>query len=41
MSSQHVVFVCEHGAAKSVLAAIEFNRMAEARGAPMRAIFRH
>lgn len=35
-----VVFVCEHGAAKSVLAAAEFNALAEARGAPVRAIAR-
>ena len=40
MTPRHVVFVCEHGAAKSVLAAIEFNRLAEARGASMRAIAR-
>ncbi len=37
---QRVVFVCEHGAAKSVLAATEFNVLAEARGAPARAVAR-
>lgn len=40
MSSGHVVFVCEHGAAKSVLAALEFNWLAEARGTSMRAMAR-
>ena len=37
---QRVVFVCEHGAAKSVLAATEFNLLAEARGVPVRALAR-
>lgn len=37
---QRVVFVCEHGAAKSVLAATEFNVLAEARGALVRALAR-
>ena len=40
MTPGHVVFVCEHGSAKSVLAAIEFNRWAEARGTSMRAVAR-
>jgi len=35
-----VVFVCEHGAAKSVVAAAEFNHLAEARHLPYRAIAR-
>jgi hypothetical protein len=39
-STQHVLFICEHGAAKSVLAAAQFNRMAAERGLPIRAIAR-
>jgi arsenate reductase (thioredoxin) len=35
-----VVFVCEHGAAKSVVAAAYFNEAAAARGLPARAIAR-
>jgi hypothetical protein len=35
-----VLFVCEHGAAKSVLATAEFNRLAEQRGLPWRAAAR-
>lgn len=35
-----VVFVCEHGAAKSVIAATYFNRLAAERGLPYRATFR-
>jgi protein-tyrosine-phosphatase len=35
-----VVFVCEHGAAKSVIAAAHFNRLATERGLPFRAISR-
>src|SRR5436305_9645372 len=35
-----VVFICEHGSAKSVIAAAHFNRIAEARGLPYRAISR-
>ncbi len=35
-----IVFVCEHGAAKSVIAATEFNRLAEEKGLPERAISR-
>ena len=35
-----VVFVCEHGAAKSVVATAYFNRLAAERGLPFRATFR-
>jgi arsenate reductase len=35
-----VVFVCEHGAAKSVVAAAHFNRLAKERGLPFRAVSR-
>jgi arsenate reductase (thioredoxin) len=35
-----VVFVCEHGAAKSVIAAAYFNKLAADRGLPWRAVFR-
>ena len=35
-----VLFVCEHGSAKSVVAAAHFNRLAEARGIATRAISR-
>jgi arsenate reductase (thioredoxin) len=35
-----VVFVCEHGAAKSVVATAYFNKLAAERGLPFRAIFR-
>ena len=35
-----IVFVCEHGAAKSVVAAAEFNCLAEERHLPYRAIAR-
>jgi protein-tyrosine-phosphatase len=35
-----VLFVCEHGSAKSVVAAAHFNRIAVARGLPFRAISR-
>jgi len=35
-----ILFVCEHGAAKSVIAAAEFNRLAKERGLPYRAIAR-
>lgn len=35
-----IVFVCEHGAAKSVIAAAEFNRRAEENGLPHRAVSR-
>ncbi len=33
-----VVFVCEHGSAKSLVAASHFNRLAEARGLSIRAV---
>lgn len=39
-ASNQVVFVCEHGAAKSVIAAAYFNKLAEERGLPQRAIAR-
>ena len=35
-----ILFVCEHGSAKSVIAAAHFNRMAETRGLPYRAVSR-
>lgn len=35
-----VVFVCEHGAAKSIVAAAHFNRLARERGLNLRAIAR-
>jgi protein-tyrosine-phosphatase len=35
-----VIFVCEHGAAKSVIATAYFNKMAAERGLPDRAIYR-
>jgi protein-tyrosine-phosphatase len=35
-----VVFVCEHGAAKSLIAAVYFNKLATERGLPVRAAFR-
>lgn len=35
-----VVFICEHGSAKSVVAAAHFNRLAADRGLPFRAISR-
>src|SRR4029453_11092962 len=35
-----VVFVCEHGAAKSVVATAYFNKLAAERGPPFRATFR-
>jgi len=35
-----VVFVCEHGAAKSVVATAYFNKLAAERGLPYRATFR-
>ena len=37
---QTIVFVCEHGAAKSVVAAAHFNRLAAERGLPFRAVSR-
>jgi arsenate reductase (thioredoxin) len=38
--SPEVLFICEHGAAKSILAAAEFNKLAEQRGLPHRAVAR-
>jgi len=35
-----IVFVCEHGAAKSVIATAYFNKLAAERGMPVRATFR-
>ena len=35
-----ILFVCEHGSAKSVVAAAHFNQIAAARGLPFRAISR-
>jgi len=39
-TSPSIVFVCEHGAAKSVIATAYFNKLAAERGLPFRAIFR-
>jgi protein-tyrosine-phosphatase len=39
-ASQKIVFVCEHGAAKSVIATVYFNKIAAERGLPDRAIYR-
>jgi protein-tyrosine-phosphatase len=39
-NSPAVVFVCEHGAAKSVIATAYFNKLAAERGLPFRATFR-
>jgi len=39
-AADQVVFVCEHGAAKSVVAAAYFNKLAAERGLPARAIAR-
>jgi arsenate reductase (thioredoxin) len=36
----HVIFVCEHGSAKSVIAATYFNQMATRRGLSLRAFAR-
>lgn len=38
--SPAVIFVCEHGAAKSVIATAYFNKLAAQRGLPDRATFR-
>jgi pyruvate/2-oxoglutarate dehydrogenase complex dihydrolipoamide acyltransferase (E2) component len=35
-----IVFVCEHGAAKSVMAAAHFNKLARERGLNLRAVAR-
>lgn len=40
VTSSTVVFVCEHGSAKSVIAAAHFNRLASERGLPYRAVSR-
>lgn len=37
---QTILFVCEHGAAKSVVAAAHFNKLAAERGLPFRAVSR-
>jgi len=39
VSPPTVLFVCLHGAAKSVLAAAEFERLARAQGVEARAVF--
>jgi arsenate reductase (thioredoxin) len=39
-TSPHVVFVCEHGAAKSLIATVYFNTLAAERGLTARAAFR-
>ena len=39
-ADRRIVFVCEHGAAKSVIAAAYFNKLAAERGLPDRAIYR-
>ena len=39
-ASPTVVFVCEHGAAKSLIAAAYFNKLAAGRGLAVRATFR-
>ena len=39
-TSPSIVFVCEHGAAKSVIATAYFNKLAAERGLPYRATFR-
>jgi protein-tyrosine-phosphatase len=39
-SAPAIVFVCEHGAAKSVVATAYFNQLAAERGLPYRATFR-
>jgi protein-tyrosine-phosphatase len=39
-NSPAIVFVCEHGAAKSVIATAYFNTLAAERGLPFRATFR-
>jgi protein-tyrosine-phosphatase len=40
ITSPAVVFVCEHGAAKSVIATAYFNKLSAERGLPYRATFR-
>jgi arsenate reductase len=38
--SSQGAFICDHGAAKSIISAAEFNKMAEQRGPPHRTIAR-
>lgn len=40
VSASTIVFVCEHGSAKSVVAAAHFNRLAAEKGLPYRAVSR-
>jgi arsenate reductase (thioredoxin) len=40
VAAPSIVFVCEHGAAKSVIATAYFNKLAAERGLPYRATFR-
>ena len=40
VNSKTVVFVCEHGSARSVIAAAQFNRLAAEKGLPYRAVSR-
>src|SRR5260370_29996541 len=40
LESKNIVFVCEHGAAKNVIATAYFNKLAAERGLPYRAMFR-
>src|SRR5215203_5376847 len=40
VSTPAILFVCEHGAAKSVIATAYFNKLAAERGLPYRATFR-
>ena len=40
VSTSRVLFICEHGSAKSVIAAAHFERMARARGLDARAVSR-
>ena len=40
MAQNRIIFVCEHGAAKSILAATYFNQLAEQAGLSVRAIAR-
>jgi len=40
VNSSTIVFVCEHGSARSVIAAAHFNRLASEKGLPYRAVSR-
>jgi len=40
VNSSTIVFVCEHGSARSVIAAAHFNRLAAEKGLPFRAVSR-